>query len=786
MYTQRLQREQGTGLRFELIDAIDFLLAGVTPSDEFLPSAAKMFPVLETGAESTMLRRAKALFRLAGSRWTEVPRLVQFLDAVVSSLDDVAPFSSAKTSHVRQLHALLDSIRAFYPPCSLWFEIPLLARAYERLLDAAIGLPLADVARAVYPVWSEVKMGLQRTPISVFSAAQLSFLVSQLPTLTKDALRETKVAESPIERRASCARYLLEKTPSAAYLVVPDLLAVRDDLLLTFVRRTRGELRGVFDPSPKVLNEAEAQERAPILVDSTLWVKLNGPTMRAFTRDSLEEAMTPSRTPQSRSDAVARFVKSPASSHVEIIELLGKLTKLSLGVERPLEEGSVVAAAANEAPKPVAEPPVDDPGRELLLETVILCVFQTDAAWFVLSYLLSPEVVKASQVRTTASILSNLHSWVPMDKVVAVLRVLLEPQRRWALRVSLHKSIVRMLFEAASNAQARAVFLQEWSSRDETRMHVDVLYEMVKLAVSALSGPDSSAKMDIAWQIVSEVARSQPGAFGATTLLLLLLPTFSPPVTFASQRVAIDGLLRIDSPKSELPDSFGYLHHKFLAEAPVPFSTHAVREKMIDVLRSVASMSGKQNPYLRVLATCKEFTLSLCAIGQEDGASLDRLQELLVAVSVQWPSPPPRAWDFPKEKKLTSFALSPEDEYMLQVAPRIFAFLALQMLNKAMETFTEHERRVGIALERLCESHPSVSRLRSVMGHVLESLARVAPIEVEKRVRLAHVARGLMTTASEWDPTKKVGKVLFSDNFQGELAFLRGDLVQLTSAIGLQ
>lgn len=80
---------------------------------------------------------------------------------------------------------------------------------------------------------------------------------------------------------------------------------------------------------------------------------------------------------------------------------------------------------------------------------MILCAFQTDAAWFVLAYLLSPDVIATSQ-RTTASLLTNLHSWVAMDKVVAVLRILLEPKRRWAIQVYLHKAILRMLLDTAS------------------------------------------------------------------------------------------------------------------------------------------------------------------------------------------------------------------------------------------------------------------------------------------------------------------------------------------------
>jgi hypothetical protein len=212
---------------------------------------------------------------------------------------------------------------------------------------------------------------------------------------------------------------------------------------------------------------------------------------------------------------------------------------------------------------------------------------------------------------------------------------------------------------------------------------------------------------------------------------------------------------------SEVPDSFGFLHEKWLAEAPVPFAAPAVRDRMIPVLRAVAA-SG--HPYLRVLATCKELTLSRSVAGLDDDKSLDRLQDLLLDASVRWPTA--RALDLS-----TVFMLAPEDEYLLLVAPRLFASLGLQILNKSLEGYTEHQRRNGKALEDVCATHPVAQRLRAVFGLVLEALTHVPGIEVEKRVRLARVAEGLISSATEWG----FGKALFTDHFRDAVAFLRAD-----------
>lgn len=776
VYTQRLFREQGANQRWDVSDVIQCLLGAAQTEDLTPASTTKVFPQPTTAgmANSMMLTRVKLLFALAGTRWVEVDALVQLLESFVAAVEDKTIQLAPLVSHLRQLQSLFDAIRAIYPRGSLWYEIPLLARVCESLFDASIRIPVADMARSLLPVWTELKTGRDRVKFSPLKPTQVAWIITQVPTLGTDEL-VNKPDFSLEERRASLALALLAKTPSAAYVVSADLLKIRDDLALTYLHKTRGELKGVFDPNPLAATvaqqEIDARSLAPIFVDPVLWAKFNGQTIRVYTKDALDEALNTNLSPHVRSSGMSRYVLSPALNYIEIIDVLSKLLaiKNKKGNNNPSDQ--------------------DDPALDLLLETIILSVFQTDAAWPVLTYLLSPEVMAASAVRTTASILTNLHMWIPMDKVVGVLRTVLEPQRRWAVQVFLHKSILRMLFEAAAHEDARKLFLQEWSMRKETQMHRDVCHEMVKLAVSALhnvsDSTEPSSKLEMSWRIMEDVASSQPGDFGETTVMLLFLPTLQPAFTFSTQR-PIDSLLRVTLPvKSDAPESFARVHEKWLAESVFPFSSGAVRDRMLRALRTIASTSGAEHPYLRSMALCKEFTFSPCITGAVDDESLNRLQQVLLSNSVYWkPSSSSSSsttgsqpWDLLTSDKTFVFALAPEDFFLIHVLSRLFAALSLQILAKEFETsFTPHERASGdVAREKLCKRHPTAERLRGVFALVLEGLARSPPMDVEKRTRLAGVLHGLVGQANETG----FSKVLFMDHFQSAISFLRSDIERL-------
>lgn len=757
-YSQRRQRESDDAPRFDAAQAIDLLTEALGDAQagasqpiarDELGDAAGF--ARSTSADSPLLRRAKALFAFAGAQWPAVPRLLQFFERTMGSLSA----TSVEPNQLRQALALFDAVYASYPAGVLWYELAPLAHGCEQLMRAAIRLSLSTEAAQLYPRWIAMRNGRGRTPLATtLSAAQTQHLLSE------GAVREAAVLDNThtAARRCETVRALLELTPSAAYCVHPELVSLRDDLLLEYTWKSRGELRGVFDPhtSAAGLTDTEARARAPLAVASDLWPTLNGRTMRTYTVAALEAALTVERSPQSRSQSVADFVRSPASSHVEVIELLRRL--LQIGPTTAPVDGQEPGAASG-----------TDEARELLLETVILCAFQTDAAWFVLSFLLSPEVIATSQ-RTTASLLTNLHSWVPMDRVVAVLRILLEPKRRWAIQVYLHKSIVRMLLETPSD-EARALFANEWAQRAVLQMHPDVQHEMVKLAVGALASSDPS-KAQLAWSIADEVARAHD-AFDATTVLLLLLPVWTPTPAFAGQR-ALTPLFRVAVHNTDVPDSFGLLHSKWLAETPLYFTSTEVRDRLRALLHAL-----EQSPqsYVRTLATCAGFALSSAAAGAHDPASFAQLQALLRAMSVRWESD--RAAVFPEpgatESERTA-ASDPAQEYLLQVVPRLFAALVLHVLSHEQLQYTEHERQTGRALAEVCQKHEAARTLRALFGECLEALATIAPIHVERRARVARVAQGMLATAHEWASAKP----LLTQHFQEALRFLRSDLDRVT------
>jgi hypothetical protein len=325
-----------------------------------------------------------------------------------------------------------------------------------------------------------------------------------------------------------------------------------------------------------------------------------------------------------------------------------------------------------------------------------------------------------------------------------------------------------------NNAEARSLFANEWAQRKALEVHPDVCHEMVKLAVGALASPDAD-KSRIAWTIADEVARSR-GEFGPTTVLLLLLPAWTPERPFQGQR-AIYPLLRIAVPDSQEPDSFGQLHGKWLAEPLLDFSSTEVRDRMRGLLEAVAQ--GPQR-YLRTIATCMGFALSPCAAGVHDERSLEQMQALLLSMSVAWEPDRPAVFPAPgaAEDEPTP-RQSPEDEYLLDVAPRLFAALGLQVLTSELQRYTEHERQTARALSDLCRRHAAARVLREVFGQCLASLATVAPIEVEKRRRLARVARGVLLTANEWGSAKP----LLTQHFHEALRFLRGDVERVASLL---
>jgi hypothetical protein len=249
--------------------------------------------------------------------------------------------------------------------------------------------------------------------------------------------------------------------------------------------------------------------------------------------------------------------------------------------------------------------------------------------------------------------------------------------------------------------------------------------------------------------------------------MLLLTPIYTPSPSSPLNNLLV---IPVPNPTPEVAASFGAMHKLLQGETRVSFTMESVRLKFLKVLRAIASKSGAQTPYLKVVATLKEFTLSRFANGAEDDEALAALQKLLLAATIQHP---PKAWPFPvagEVEEAPVFALAAEDEYFLKVASKMFASFGAQVLNKELESFTPHQRlNQGELLKDICKRLNVALRLRGVMELLLEGVARVAPIDVEKCVRLTLATQGMIGASRE----RGFDKVLFTDHFRGALAFLR-------------
>jgi hypothetical protein len=537
-----------------------------------------------------------------------------------------------------------------------------------------------------------------------------------------------------------------------------------------------------------------------------------------------------------RSAAITQFVQSPAASHRDVIELIRKLQD-SIATRSRLEKEAKDAkadAAGTAAPQAAAvsasaggDESVSDGAVDLLLESVILRVFDTDATWFVLAFLLDPQTIASAPQRTTASILTNLRQWAPVDRTVAVLRVLLEPRRRWALGFFLQKQILRLLFECSdANSLARELFHAEWNQRNakETEMPTDVRHDVVKLAVAAL-GERNEGKQALAWSICDDlVAEVETRAVDPASLLLLLTPIWQPNFadvancsSLRERAAALSGLLRGTAPPAVYtaggavaPHSFGYFHSQLVAEGSLALSFPSSNERamcarMAALLEKLSRST--QHPFLRSLSQMQQFLYSALLEGVTDDQTSERMQQLLMHASVEVQVETAKAAASPSSSSssssssaaalrsplsLLSVSLEDTREWSLAVLPRLYAGLTLQVLTRALVTAAapaaDSSRADGDEhpCVRLCIEHPYAVRLRATVSALLQALLHTPPVQALRRLCVSKALYSLLTAVSQ-TPLPSLSSLhstaqstswaveLIQRPFKEELNFLRQD-----------
>ena len=673
----------------------------------------KFFPKYGQGKAVSMTKiRMELLFKFAHTLWTHVPQLVSFLEKITDGLAYENRNHTLYHAHFYQASALFWSIKSQYPCESVWYEVTPLRNLSRALFAAAVQLKLHESSKYL-TVWKEEREGFGKADLSILSLNQIQFIATNCGSLHTMHLEK----KSDKERKCKMVRLALDLCPSAIHLLSSDLISVRDDILGKYLGTPRSKCTGVFDPQYfKSTSEKELAKPFRLALTSQQVASLGRATLGCHTRLALDDAMDVSKSPGVRSRAIAQFVESPVSGHQEIIDLLKRLL-----ANRSEEDGAL----------------------DVLLETVILSVFSTDATWFVLAYLLSPDVISTSPQRTTASILTQMKKWIPVAKVVGVVRILLEPRRRWALKLFLFKSILRLLFDCNIEEGAK-VFLSEWENRYQTEMHKDLQYEMVKLSVEALSS--NSPISAVAWKVVESVA-SDPKASDDLLLLLVTL-RWAPRSTFNTQKSVIASY---SIPHKQEKGEFLKACSARSSLSVVMFADEKIAARVKHLLDLVQQTHPKSP--VSTLAFVHQFTLSRAVVGEEDNDSVNALHALLVDETTKLEG---------KAISLTDLeTLSPPLEtlpeathYLIQTVPGIYVGLLLQVLNKKIQDGYPNVLRNSDKPFSELSSHDYAAQLSQLVSSLLTTLASTAPLEVEKRARVSEVLKlliaGMKSSHAMW------------------------------------
>lgn len=758
--------------------------------------------------ESQTLKRVQALLTFCGKQWTAVPVLVRFFETIVATVADPRALANPLAApHFKQTFTLFQSVRALYADGSAWYELPPLARACSVLFESAVARSNIAVATTLRPVWTEMQMHKGKiSSLAALTLQERGWLVAQVvPLRGRHALPGSASSPKPArmaadkadssERSAIVLRDLLALSPSAFHAVWQALLTLRDDIFSQYLGRTRAALFGIFDPaatwdaaSNSLQPSFDASQGATVhcvALQSKDLSALDAKAMQTFTRLCLRNAMNQSLSATVRSAAITQFVESPATSHADVIELLKDLqarVAFKIKSEKKAsatgkgEESKEESKSAAEGPSSSSGQVVDD-AADLLLESVILKVFSIDGCWFVLSYLLRPDVIANSPQRTTASILTNLRLWAPIDRTVAVLRILLEPRRRRAISLFLQKQILRLLFECMdSNEAARQLFQAEWQQRNEadTRMSADVMHEVIKMCVAALSS-GTSGKSALAWSVVEDlVADSASREIDPATLLLLFVSWVpaSPPLDSTGQIARNGGslanLVRTIQPVRkwvagvEDPTSFGAFHSKLTAEAPAWFAAgQAESASSAQACKRFAALMHKlsevsSHPFLRVLARIQQFAFSAAMSGCEDELAIKQVERLMIEACNAESTAPSAAAAAAGSSGAKSGAATAQyvgveldsvSQYSLQILPRLFAGLSLQVLTRRWLEMCKAEPQSSFA--SFCAQQPCALRLTQAIGTLLHTLLHTPPIQAARRMRASTAVSALLSQVSQ-------------------------------------
>ena len=475
----------------------------------------------------------KWALRCLRSQWVDFQPLTKVL---LPKISEGLQREDVPLHHVEQAHALWTQLLQHSTPGAVLTHVRALAldllRATARLFAAITDWskkrdsPLACIANGLATsVLSQLRTdedgggvtAVAVTELSKDAMSELEHLMSHRDVTFANATLKLKrrrtdldASTCPKDQRAD-VKLLLDISRSAIHLhaVQKFLILRRSDLITPFVADPAAKFEGVFAgelPENGVFGDSRDMPSFR-WVDSLIQQatgRLRAKELSAIARCDLAD-MEDSRVGLERKGRhVARFLRSASTG---LREHVGLQQKLRARLD--------------------ANP--DDGAASFLLEKVLHAAYNSDQKVWLLAHLLSPQSVATNPHRDTARIIERLFVEFSADAVVSVLRLLLSERRRGAVKVMVHRTIVRTLANIKRGTASGDTLLDEWQLAKlpvtaSNRLHPDVVVEMVKSARIGAFDEHASSNDNISalWTILEEAAADTDGVVPVSAKLELL------------------------------------------------------------------------------------------------------------------------------------------------------------------------------------------------------------------------------------------------------------------------
>eukprot|EP01061_Rhynchopus_euleeides_P044434 TRINITY_DN7798_c1_g1_i1.p1 TRINITY_DN7798_c1_g1~~TRINITY_DN7798_c1_g1_i1.p1 ORF type:complete len:1905 (+),score=729.26 TRINITY_DN7798_c1_g1_i1:51-5717(+) len=786
-----LTRVECAQMLHDALDAVKAHELAEQPSLEFLRTPLAELPAVNAAADDdeaerlaraadSVFSRMEYLVQVCGPQWTECKAVLAFLTRIQQHMTRGRQEGVRKPERVKHLNRSVAFYHQLKSAGVSLYHSELLQRVCYELLAEAVCPEVGQnkIACQLAREWLESHGG-RSFSFEGLSSLEVQFLLAHVGGCGHKDRSSTKFKETAATVQTEAVRQLLyEVSPSAIYMEEVRSVVVRrrDDVLGRFIGAQCKDFWGSLRPTPPGEFE-KADDIFNIRLDEKDVSLLNGSCSRKYSELSLQLAMVAGTSVNVRAEAVSRYVQSPSTGHEDIVRLLKTLLSN--------EENSA------------------------LVESVVLTVFRTDAAWHVLAYLLSPAGLASSAQRTAAQVLKKLCGWAPPASAVRVIQRLLAKDRRGAVRLPLHKNILREL-AASEVSEAQTVLLSEWQNRDSYSLHEDLQHEIVRLALEQVNDNTLRRKASEAvWQILREA--SDPAQCALEEVQLMFTRQRWVPSRRQDLWIAKEPIFSLEGANTVLPraasrpgkqttdqeacffklqkkrdqvtmrfscgDAVMFKRHSLTAEDPAHVGHNCGVKRYCELLGGANERisAGAGNPLVGLLATGARFTFDW------RGASGHVSDETLESIKQSVMSLKPSA--APEGDIVVLGDLPAPVQYLTARLVSVYMYYVMETLltqQSCVTTYTDFQRREGFARESVIKSHPAAGHHKAFTRAVLRELLNTPPRHGIMRQFLTVVAKGLVASPclnAAWR------KNLVLEQHKTELDYLRQEASNLSTLI---